>query len=100
MLCQEIQAHLSEDDEFDEIICSESARLEDGETGHVVTGDRMVYRPDDERATVTGNPVTMIDGQGGRIQGRELVYNFVTGTARVRSENRAETVEEPEGEGE
>ncbi len=98
MLCQEIQAHLSEDDEFDEIICLESARLEDGETGHVVTGDRMVYRPDDDRATVTGNPVVMIDGKGGRIQGKELLYDFVTGTARVRSEERLAPEESSDGE--
>ena len=100
MLCEEIQAHLSAEDEFDEIICLGSARLEDGETGHVVTGDRMVYRPDDEQATVTGNPVVMIDGKGGRIQGKELLYDFVTGTARVRSENRAVESSEGDGEGE
>ena len=97
MLCEEVQAHLSEKDDFDEIICEGSARLEDGETGHVVTGDRMIYIPDDERATVTGNPVVMIDGQGGRIQGQELLYNFVTGTARVRSESRT-AVEDDAGE--
>jgi len=100
MLCQEIQVHLSEEDEFDEIICVESARLEDGETGHVVTGDRMVYRPDDERATVTGNPVVMIDGKGGRIQGKELIYDFVTGTARVRSEPLAGAGESSDEDGE
>lgn len=99
MLCEEIQAHLSEDDEFDEIICEGSARLEDGETGHVVTGDRMIYRPDDERATVTGDPVVMIDGKGGRIQGKELLYNFVTGTARVRSEKRVVTEDSADGGG-
>jgi len=100
MLCEEIQARLTEEDEIDEIICTVSARLEDGEAGHVVTGDRMVYRPDEERATVTGNPVVMIDGKGGRIQGKELIYDFVTGTARVRSEPRKIENEQAEGEGE
>jgi len=42
----------------------------------------------------------MIDGKGGRIQGKELIYDFVTGTARVRSEQLAGAGESSDEDGE
>jgi lipopolysaccharide transport protein LptA len=85
MTCVEIQLRLAEDQGFEEMSCQGSARLEDAETGNTVSGEHIVYYPETSLATVTGSPVVMRDGKGGEIQGKELIYDFATGTARVRS---------------
>ena len=82
---------------FDELTCEGSARLEDPETGKTVTGERVVYDPQGQRARIFGSPVVMRDADGTEIRGRLLIYDFESGTAEIQSENKAaEPSEEPQ----
>ncbi len=100
--CKKLEVLLAEEREserFESLTCRGDLSLDDPEEGSRVTGSELVYVPATERADVTGNPVVLTKSDGTELRGSRLIYDFATGTTRLRSRQveAAETGNAAEG---
>ncbi len=95
LACTEIRGHLDAEDELELLECTGPVQIDDPESGNKVYGQAAEYRPGLDRVRVTGDPVRLVDRQGGQFQGRAMYYDFTTG--KVELESRAGGAEDPFG---
>ncbi len=93
--CQDMRLELAEDDGFERLTCEGATRIEDPAAGNTVTGETAVYEPADRKARISGTPVVLRDRRGSQIQGRVLIYDFVTGTAEIQTEKAGPVASPP-----
>jgi lipopolysaccharide transport protein LptA len=89
LACRELEVRLDDAGRARAMTCSGAVRLTDRATGDAATGDRAVYDLGTRTVDITGAPVTLTKGDGGRIEGTRLVYDLDRGRARVTSRSPA-----------
>ncbi len=85
LTAQELTAELSELDQVRKLTAHREVRLEDTATGKTVEATTAIYDLEARSALFTGEPVKLRDPQG-TIQGRRLLYDLDTGSARMLAE--------------
>ncbi|MDH3745601.1 MAG: hypothetical protein OES47_10935, partial [Acidobacteriota bacterium] len=85
LTCDDLDVFLGAESKLEELVCKGGAQIENPDQGHIVTGDKAVYRPETASVEVTGRPVVLTDTAGGKIRGGTVLYDLETGTARVQS---------------
>jgi len=82
----DLVASLAEDERVRAMVATGAVRLEESGSGRTVTGSRVEYDLVGRTALFEGTPVTLEDRQGTRIEGRKLLYDLATGSARMLAE--------------
>jgi lipopolysaccharide transport protein LptA len=86
LAADELVASLGEDERVSAMVATGRVRLEERGSGRTVAGDRVEYDLARRTALFAGAPVVLEDRQGTRIQGRKLLYDLASGSARMLSE--------------
>lgn len=86
LAADELVASLGEDERVRAMVATGAVRLEEKGSGRTVTGTRVEYDLARRSALFEGTPVTLEDRQGTRIQGRRLLYDLASGSARMVAE--------------
>ncbi len=86
LVADELVNHLGEGDRVERVVATGALRLEDGASGRVVEAGRADYDLAARTALFEGQPVVLKDRQGTTIQGRRLLYDLSTGSARMLAE--------------
>ncbi|HVR29691.1 MAG TPA: hypothetical protein VMS86_09160 [Thermoanaerobaculia bacterium] len=82
--CERMTVALVEGGEADEIHCETEVRIVDSRNSRTLGGDRAIYYPDVPEVEVFGDPLTMTDGAGNKVEGgRHFVYDLETGSSRL-----------------
>jgi lipopolysaccharide export system protein LptA len=75
----------------DEIHCDTAVTIIDSRNGRTLRGDRAVYFPKVPEVEVFGDPLTMEDGAGNKVEGgRHFVYDLETGSSRLTAKAAAQ----------
>jgi lipopolysaccharide export system protein LptA len=68
----------------DEIHCDTAVTIVDSRNGRTLQGDRAVYYPKVPEVEVFGDPLTMADAAGNKVEGgRHFVYDLESGSSRL-----------------
>jgi lipopolysaccharide export system protein LptA len=74
----------------DEIHCDTAVTIVDSRNGRTLRGDRAVYFPKVPEVEVFGDPLTMEDAAGNKVEGgRHFVYDLETGSSRLTAKAAA-----------
>lgn len=87
--CDTMQVTTGDNEEIQALDCDGRARLEDPSSGNTVEGTVIAYRPKEHLARISGDSVILRDQQGTQIEGKQLLYNFQDGTAKLESRSEA-----------
>jgi lipopolysaccharide export system protein LptA len=68
------------------MICSEDVTLRAPQEGRTVTASRAEYDMEGRTVVFHGQPVTLVDEMGGKVQGRQLLYWLDDGRVTMQSE--------------
>jgi lipopolysaccharide transport protein LptA len=86
LACRRLVVELTPEGEAERMVCTGNARLDDRELGNAARGETAVYDLAARTVTMTGDPVVLRRGDGGVVQGREVVYTIDTGKVVVGKE--------------
>ena len=88
--CDRMTVMMEEDGGADEIQCETEVRIVDSRNGRTLEGDRAIYYPDVPEVEVFGDPLTMEDSAGNKVEGgRHFVYDLESGTSRLTAKANA-----------
>jgi lipopolysaccharide export system protein LptA len=74
----------------DEIHCDTAVTIIDSRNGRTLRGDRAVYFPKVPEVEVFGDPLTMEDTAGNKVEGgRHFVYDLESGSSRLTAKAKA-----------
>lgn len=96
LACRELTVTLGEDGGAESMVCAGAVRLEDRTQGNVASGDRALYDLTARTIEITGEPVTLTQGDGGQVKGRRVIYDIDAGRARVAGGEPAAPAGQPE----
>lgn len=85
LLCDKLTVELDADRRAKTMTCTGQVRLSDPQTGRNAAGDRAVYRLEERKMEMFGEPVTLRDKDGNQLQGKRLVYSVDDGKVEVQS---------------
>jgi lipopolysaccharide export system protein LptA len=85
LACERMTVEMEGDDgEADEIHCEDSVRIVDSRNARTLEGDRAIYYPEVPEVEVFGDPLTMEDSAGNKVEGgRHFVYDLDRGSSRL-----------------
>jgi hypothetical protein len=70
--------------EAEEILCETAVRIVDSRNARTLAGDRAIYYPEVPEVEVFGDPLTMEDAAGNKVEGgRHFVYDLESGHSRL-----------------
>jgi len=82
--CERMTVVLEEGGEAEEIHCENGVRIVDSRNARTLEGDRAIYYPAVPEVEVFGDPLTMQDGAGNKVEGgRHFVYDLESGSSRL-----------------
>jgi lipopolysaccharide export system protein LptA len=89
--CKKMTVVLEEDGSgTDEIQCETAVRIVDSRNQRTLEGDRAIYYPQVPEVEVFGDPLTMQDAAGNKVEGgRHFVYDLETGVSRLTAKAAA-----------
>jgi lipopolysaccharide transport protein LptA len=89
--CDKMTVVLEEDGSgTDEIQCETAVRIVDSRNQRTLEGDRAIYYPEVPEVEVFGDPLTMQDAAGNKVEGgRHFVYDLESGTSRLTAKANA-----------
>jgi lipopolysaccharide export system protein LptA len=89
--CNKMTVVLEEDGSgTDEIHCDSAVRIIDARNQRTLEGDRAIYYPEVPEVEVFGDPLTMQDAAGNKVEGgRHFVYDLETGVSRLTAKASA-----------
>jgi lipopolysaccharide transport protein LptA len=74
----------------DEIQCETEVRIVDSRNKRTLEGDRAIYYPEVPEVEVFGDPLTMQDAAGNKVEGgRHFIYDLENGTSRLTAKANA-----------
>jgi lipopolysaccharide transport protein LptA len=88
--CNKLTVVLEEGGGTDEIQCETAVRIVDSRNQRTLEGDRAIYYPAVPEVEVFGDPLTMQDAAGNKVEGgRHFVYDLESGTSRLTAKASA-----------
>jgi len=88
--CDRMTVAMKEGGGADEIHCDSEVRIVDSRNGRTLEGDRAIYYPQVPEVEVFGDPLTMQDAAGNKVEGgRHFVYDLENGTSRLTAKAKA-----------
>jgi lipopolysaccharide transport protein LptA len=81
-----LEVRLSEQGQAEHLVATGKVRLADPANGRSVAAEQADYNLADERVVFLGQPVHLLDRQGGEVTGRRVIYSTVTGRVTVAGE--------------
>ena len=90
--CDRMTVVLEEDGSgTEEIQCETAVRIVDSRNQRTLEGDRAIYYPEVPEVEVFGDPLTMQDAAGNKVEGgRHFVYDLESGSSRLTAAAKAD----------
>jgi LPS export ABC transporter protein LptC/lipopolysaccharide transport protein LptA len=85
LLCDKLAVELDADRRAKTMTCTGQVKLSDPLTGRNASGDRAIYRLEERKMEMFGEPVTLLDKGGNQLQGKRLIYSVDDGKVEVKS---------------
>jgi lipopolysaccharide transport protein LptA/LPS export ABC transporter protein LptC len=85
--CDRLEVELMEGNQAKTMTCTGNAKVNDPQTGRLITGNQAVYHLDQRRVEVTGDKVTLRDKDGNQVQGKRVLYSVDDGKVEVKGKN-------------
>lgn len=85
LTCDRLVVELDQNRRAKTMTCTGQVHLNDPQTGRNAASDRAIYRLEDRKVDMFGQPVVLRDKDGNLIQGKRLLYSIDDGKVEVKS---------------
>jgi lipopolysaccharide transport protein LptA len=85
LTCDRLTVELDQNRRAKTMTCTGQVHLTDPQAGRNATSDRAIYRLEERKVDMFGQPVALHDRDGNVIQGKRLLYSIDDGKVEVKS---------------